>query len=115
MTLQLNLVLELWVNLGVPAIERATPQQVLVKLSLAFPQGCAGMQSDQLEDTVCYATLYQQLQAYCAERSFQLLEYLASQLRQELERAYPQLAVLELSVHKKPPLAAIQEAVVTLR
>lgn len=112
--------LALQVRLGVPDVERAVPQTVFVALAFQFTEPPAACFSDQISETICYATLAKQLQAFCDTKSFCLLETLGYQLYQHLKTDLlsnfsEQPIKIRLCVTKHPPLKNLQHAYVTIQ
>ena len=93
--------LELYAAVGVTAAERQVGQWLCISAELACDLSAAG-QSDQLGDTISYATVAQRLHAVATERPFLLLEALAEAMAQRLLAEFP-IAELRLRVVKRPP------------
>lgn len=112
--------LALEVKLGVPEAERAVPQTVLVAIQFQFVEPPVACFSDQIEDTLCYATLAKRLQTFCESKTFCLLETLGYQLYQYLKTDLlsnmgKQKINIGLRVTKHPPLNNLQQAYVTIQ
>ncbi|WP_010597788.1 dihydroneopterin aldolase [Rickettsiella massiliensis] len=108
------------VKLGVPEAERAVPQTVLVAIQFQFIEPPAACFSDQIEETICYATLTKRLQTFCESRTFCLLETLSYQLYQYLKtdllsNLSKQKINISLRVTKHPPLKNLQRAYFTIQ
>ncbi len=106
--------LNLAVKLGYSAEERSQPQWVSVKIKLSFPHLPAACIDDNLNNTLCYASLSEALQRFCDERSFKLIEALAYQLYQFLknktfEIMQERIAIF-LYISKNPQLPNLEQA-----
>ena len=66
-----------FVHLGCSEAERATPQEIQVSIILKFAQPPMACESDNLEDTLCYAHLEKEISKVCSSKSFQTVEHLA--------------------------------------
>ena len=75
--------LALSARIGVPAVERAQAQRLTVSISL-WPRACAGEMRDQLERTVDYAAVCDEVKRVVAGRADQLIETLAEALAAHL-------------------------------
>lgn len=68
--------LELQLRLGWPEEERQAIQTVLVTLTLRFAEMPAGCKTDELDGTVCYDQLSQQITQHCEKKTYKLIEHL---------------------------------------
>ena len=80
--------LRLEATLGVPDWERALPQPVRLDLELEVDLAAAGA-SDDVADTVDYATVAERLRAIAAAGEYRLLEALAERLAAVLLAEFP--------------------------
>lgn len=91
------------IHLGVTAEEREKPQPINIDLSIRYkntmPIGC---HTDDLHDTVDYAAIVQEINAFCAKREFCLIEYLCFELHLLIKSLIPATTKLNLSIKKKP-------------
>jgi dihydroneopterin aldolase len=69
--------LQIAVHLGCSPEERASSQLVSFDIELLFKTAPEAMNSDNLDDTVCYATLAKAIKAYCQSKPFNLIEHLS--------------------------------------
>lgn len=106
--------LYLHVNLGHTTEERQLPQWVSLQIKFefnSFPDAC---NTDCLTDTVCYAHLVNDLQAFCDHRSFKLIESFAYQLYQFLKKKLAEKintkTNISLCVTKNLKLATLEQA-----
>lgn len=90
---------KLQVFLGASLEERQWPQEVLVTVDLRFAQSPLACTSDQLKDTLCYASLCQHLAQSVQGKSFHLMEALTHHLFEVL------IGILE--AHSSPALHLI--------
>src|SRR5262245_31578345 len=96
------------VRLGCGADERATAQAVDLDVSVRFAKPPRACQSDDLDDTVCYADLIEAARARVAGNEFKLVEHLAQVLYDALRPLVPRDAELWLRVTKlRPPVAEL--------
>lgn len=101
---------ELYVYLGATGTERALQQRILLNLQLSFPSLIKACQSDDLNDTICYKTLRDQLQEALNERNFNLIEHLGWFLTDTILTHYPEVTINHLEVVKFPPTSHIDQA-----
>ncbi len=115
MALQSGLVvsgLELEVNLGWPAAERAQPQTVLLDMGLQFPQLPQACLNDNLDDTICYDTLIALLRAKIRTQHFRLLEHLGHAIYLIIQAAVLPEMIISIRVKKFPPIDKLNGGVV---
>ena len=77
--------LNLLVKLGNSVEERQLPQKVSLQIKLGFDRLLDACTNDNLMNTICYANLADNLQQFCDDRSFKLIEALTYQLYQFLK------------------------------
>jgi dihydroneopterin aldolase len=100
------------VRLGCSAEERATPQAVDLDLAVRFRELPSACESDELEDTLCYAELIDAAREVCAGREFHLVERLAHELFGRLRTLIPNDAELWLRATKlNPPVSGLSGGV----
>jgi dihydroneopterin aldolase len=106
------------VNLGVSEVERSKPQLVVVNITLLFPEIPHACVSDDLQETICYESLVNALQEFCADKSFYLLEALVYQLyhflKKYLAQSLQKEVQISLEVAKKPPVRNLATSAVSL-
>lgn len=66
----------LWVNLGCSDEERLHRQLVSIKIEITLLEKCSAMDSDKIDETICYATLIDVIQSKCENMKFNLIERL---------------------------------------
>jgi dihydroneopterin aldolase len=74
--------LELKVHLGWPDNERQEPQVVHLDVDIWFkgpPKACI---TDNLDDTICYSTLVDEIRNDISTKKFHLIEYLSREIHQ---------------------------------
>lgn len=86
--------LEITTHIGVPEEERASPQTLLVDLSL-IPRRRFDQMADRIDATVDYAALAEKVAEWAAERPRLLIETLVDEIATRTLRAYP---VIEATV-----------------
>ena len=93
------------VYLGVYAYEQKAMQEVHLDLCINYhkiPDACF---SDDLKDTICYASINTLLIKTALIKRYELIECLAQSLLQALKKTLsPQQVDIYLELHKKPPL-----------
>ncbi|MFZ0218871.1 MAG: dihydroneopterin aldolase [Candidatus Aquirickettsiella sp.] len=104
----------LHVKLGHTAEERQFPQKISLQIKLGFNQLLDACTNDNLMDTICYANLADDLQQFCDDRSFKLIEALAYQLYQFLkiklsEKIHNKISIF-LCITKNPQLTKLEQA-----
>jgi FolB domain-containing protein len=88
--------LEIFARVGVPDIERATPQRLTANITL-WPARELRDLNDDITRTVNYSTICDATKKFAAERSDKLVETLADQLAGHLLEIFPiQKLTLEL-------------------
>jgi dihydroneopterin aldolase len=100
---------------GVMEQERLVGNQFVVDVLLTVPLEEA-MRSDDLNDTINYARVYEVIQSEMTIPS-NLLEHVAGRILSALKRTFPQLTAIELKVSKlNPPMGGeIESASVKVR
>ena len=94
-------------RVGVPDVERATPQRLEADVTLWPVQDFDGL-SDDLERTIDYAAVADLIRRHTAAGEWKLIETLAGEFCQALLHAFP-LAAVRLSLRKfiLPDTAAV--------
>ncbi len=102
------------VKLGHSEEERSSLQRVLVQVTFGFEAIPLVCTTDNLHDTLCYATLIDELQTFCDDRSFKLIEALGYQLyqflKQKIMATRSEKITVFLRVIKNPPLSTLEQA-----
>lgn len=106
--------LNLHAKLGHTAKERHLPQRISLQIKLGFDHLLDACTTDNLINTICYADLADDLQQFCDDRSFKLIEALTYQLYQFLkiklsEKINGKISIF-LCVTKNPQLAKLEYA-----
>ncbi|MGL9718159.1 MAG: dihydroneopterin aldolase [Wolbachia sp.] len=68
--------LRLWVHLGCSAEEKFHSQLVSIDVDFTFKSPPLGLTTDQLEDTICYLKVVQNIQSLVQSKQFNLIEHL---------------------------------------
>src|SRR5689334_19986103 len=88
--------LEVFYCVGVTDEERAKPQRLLMTVDMNFDFSSAAL-SDRIEKTIDYHTVVQQLLGYGHNRSWRLLERLATNIADTILSQYePQAVTVEV-------------------
>lgn len=103
--------LELNVNLGWPEKERLQEQRVLLDIEIRFLQPLKACMTDNLQDTICYATLTQTLRNEISGKKFSLIEHLAHTLYQILKSQLPEQTHLNVRLTKYPNIEGLLSGV----
>ncbi len=77
--------LRIWVHLGCSDHEKFHPQLVSLNIDLMFNQIPKALYTDNLEDTICYLKLTEDIKSFCKGKRFNLIEYLIENIRQVIE------------------------------
>lgn len=101
--------LQIYVNLGCSDEERDNKQLINIDLELLFPENFTASNTDDLEETICYYTLRNQIQNFCNEMKCNLIEYLAKQIYNFISENY-EVSVKYLELIKRPPMSQIEAA-----
>lgn len=94
--------LKLKVCLGWPKQERSRPQTVLLDIHFKFHTPPHACQSDDLGETLCYATLSTELQRFLRGKRFKLIEHLAFHIYSFIKEKLHAKTKLCVRLHKKP-------------
>jgi 7,8-dihydroneopterin aldolase/epimerase/oxygenase len=90
--------LEVWYRVGVPDLERAEPQRLLIDIGIEHPFDAAAS-GDDLEQTVDYSAVCRQLVSFGEGRSWRLLETLSVEIAETLIRNY-RIRAVTLEIRK---------------
>jgi dihydroneopterin aldolase len=90
--------LELRIRLGCSKEEQSLPQVVLVDIDLNFPKPPLACQSDDLQETVCYAKLATRIERVAMEKAYHLIEHLAWRIFESLREELSSHRGLQLSL-----------------
>jgi len=104
--------LEVHAHVGVPAVERVAPQRLTISLRLIPSRGLASL-SDDIANTVDYATVCDSVRQEIERKPRHLIETLAEDIATLLLARFP-LKTVEIEV-RKYLLPAIDHAAVTIR
>ncbi|MBU0744621.1 MAG: dihydroneopterin aldolase [Gammaproteobacteria bacterium] len=103
--------LNLKLNLGVTAKERAKKQTVLVTAKISFPRLPLACKSGKISDAICYYTLIQKIKEFCKDKKFTLIENLGMQLFVLIKKNIFKNCKLSLRVAKQYPLKELPQSV----
>lgn len=92
--------LELKVHLGWPEEERQNLQKVCINITLTFPGKPMAAETDELTDTVCYASIADDLKAQLQGQTFKLLEHLGEHCYEIVNKHVLGAKKIELSITK---------------
>ena len=92
--------LEVLTHIGVPAQERATPQPVMINVSL-WPFHEARDITDKIENTVNYSVVAEETKNFICDQAVNLIETLADRLAMHLLKKFP-IQKVTVEVRKFP-------------
>jgi len=81
--------LEVFAHIGVPDVERQTPQRLLISLELSPGSFAQAAGTDNLASTIDYAEVVEHVKQVAARRARKLLETLAEELAFDLLKNFP--------------------------
>jgi 7,8-dihydroneopterin aldolase/epimerase/oxygenase len=88
--------------------ERAQPQSVRVKVVMAFAKEPLALTSDEIDDTVCYGKVTEDIVAACTAREFNLVEHMAQVIYDVVKKRLPPQCKALVHVTKvQPPVNEI--------
>ncbi|NRA74283.1 MAG: dihydroneopterin aldolase [Rickettsiales bacterium] len=97
--------LSLPVYLGCHDYERKEKQNVLVTIEISFKNIPIGVNTDQLEDTICYSMLVEHIQKFVENKKFNLIEKFAKDIHKcvymFLATLHYPVSLIKVIVHKK--------------
>jgi 7,8-dihydroneopterin aldolase/epimerase/oxygenase len=96
--------LSLYTHHGVEAAEREVGQRLIFDLSFELSD-CAALVTDEVEDTVDYADVCQQVAFTAQERSYKTLERLCSAVADRMIERYGADSVTVRAAKPEPPIA----------
>lgn len=102
------------VYLGASREERETKQEIEINLDIMFyalPKACT---TDQLKDTICYATLVDAIKIFCLKKPFRMIEHLSYELYKFIKKTLP-CSCIRLEVRKKPQVHGLEESIFCLK
>ncbi len=80
-----------------------------VKIGFALAPECES--TDHLENSVCYVKVCKRIKSLVAEKTFSLIEKLASDVFKDLKTLFPH-TLIQICVHKlQPPISAVKGGV----
>lgn len=106
--------LQIFVSLGCSQQEQANKQAIELDLELLLPKNFKASDSDNLNETVCYYTLRNKIQAFCDTTSYNLIEYLAKQIYNFIKDNYD-ISIKYLKLSKRPPMSQLESASFIIR
>ena len=107
--------LEIYVSLGCSEEKRAHKQMIKLDIELQFDQNYSTSDTDNLEETICFYTLKNNIQHFCNNISCNLIEYLAKQIFLFIQKSYNDVELKYLKLIKAPPVSQIKSASFIIR
>nr|AIA12976.1 dihydroneopterin aldolase [uncultured bacterium] len=102
--------LRLWAHLGCSPEERHHLQAVGIDIQLVFVDSPKAIETDELEDTICYYKITKAIEAVVASKPFHLIEHMAKSVYDVIVKTIPKdlLSKIEVKVCKvSPPMAGV--------
>jgi dihydroneopterin aldolase len=99
------------VNIGVTKEERAKKQDISITLKLHFKEMPKGSETDQINDTVCYHTLCDQISHYVIDKEFNLIEKFSADLCKLIDNT-DIFSKIELNIKKTPKIKGLKGCVI---
>lgn len=96
--------IELWVYLGWPKTERQEKQRILLDIDFTFSNPPKACETDQLDETICYAEVIEKLEKYLQNKEYKLLEHLGKSIYDFIKSLYPTASFL-IHVTKFPAIS----------
>jgi dihydroneopterin aldolase len=103
--------LELHVNLGWRKKERSHEQAILLDLDIRFPSLPKACMTDDLEDTVCYAQLIEEIRTQVATKNYKLIEHLSAEIYTIAKTHLPKKSQLNVRIIKYPKVEGLTDGV----
>jgi 7,8-dihydroneopterin aldolase/epimerase/oxygenase len=101
-------------RIGVHAWEKAQLQPIILDLKL-YQSILPAAQTDNLNDTLDYFTLSQQLDALCQQTVYNLIETLAENICRHILAHYPSVESVKLTLNKPQALPKAQATGIKIR
>lgn len=98
------------VRIGVTEEERSKPQDISLSIKLTFNKLPNGVFTDNINDTICYHRLCDEISAFLKEKEFSLIEKLCGDLY-NLLRKNNLFSSIALNVSKKPNIHGLRGCV----
>lgn len=99
--------LELSINLGWRHKERQHEQSVLLDVDIYFAKPPKATQTDQLKDTLCYATLIEAIHENLGEKKYKLIEHLSYDIYHIIKKCLPIPAKIMIHLTKYPQIKGL--------
>ena len=107
--------LEVFYCIGISEEERAAPQRLLITVDLSYDFASAAL-SDRLEKTINYQALVDKLLKFGHERSWKLLERLATQVADAIMAEFqPQAVTVEVKKFPFPQARYVSVSITRTR
>lgn len=106
------------VHLGITKLEQKKAQLVSLNISITHPMIPLGCHSDNIEDTICYDKLCQNLTSVCQCKAYNLIEHLcheawlftAKYVKDKINSSF----ALKVDIGKTPPIENLKTATFSL-
>jgi dihydroneopterin aldolase len=102
--------IELMVKLGAEEHERRKAQKVLLDIEISHRSLPAACQTDELADTICYATVAHSVVQHVNLKEFKLVEHMAHSVLQIVKEKVSVGHSIRVRVHKHPIVPGIKWA-----
>jgi len=99
--------LELNVNLGWRSQERKQEQAIELDLDIQYPSLPKACETDDLQDTVCYAQLTDAIRQQISHKNYRLVEHLSAEIYTIAKAHLPQETKLMVRLTKYPKIEGL--------
>lgn len=103
--------LELNLNLGWRTKERALEQAIFLDMDIHFPTPPEACHTDDLDDTVCYAKLIEEIREKTSAKQYKLVEHLSADIYHLAKKHMPVNACINIRITKYPQIAGLKNGV----
>lgn len=103
-------------HLGCSEAEKQNAQMVSFNIEFIFKATPLGTKTDNLDDTICYFKITNEIQSLCESKRFNLVEHLAYEAYQKIIKFLGQnnhgITSLKVTIHKlAPPVPGVHGGV----
>jgi dihydroneopterin aldolase len=103
--------IELNLNLGWRSKDRSLEQAILLDMDIRFPAPPQACITDNLDDTICYAKLIEEIREKTSAKQYKLLEHLSADIYHLAKKHMPHDASITVRITKYPQIAGLKNGV----
>lgn len=108
--------LRIWVHLGCAEEERVHPQLVSINIELEFKNMPLALDTDNINDTICYLEISKSIQELCKSKHFNLIEHMSMKIHETVSKTLHSnkglISSIKVSLHKvSPPVPGLHGGV----